>query len=270
MLAPRILLHFSHTPPSPAEEQTEQAVLEEQAERHWTLLKEGPTHKMLSTNSTEGFIFIFNFQFGPFARGYQTFAFFLMGLWAGRRRLLQNPEQHRSFFRKALIWCGSLSMAPLALALVGFLIWKLTGGAIPDSGGGDEATSISALYRWPAIVGLTLYDLWNLLMTWAIIAAFALLYMKPPVQRGLEWFAPVGRMALTSYVFQSILGGLLFFSFGLTALGEIGNSVTLPVGVFLFAVQMWVCHLWLQHFRYGPLEWLWRSLTWFRVQPFRR
>jgi uncharacterized protein len=65
-----------------------------------------------------------------------------------------------------------------------------------------------------------------------------------------------------------VIGVLVFFGFGLGLLGRFGNSVTIPMGLALFAGQVWASRAWLSRFRFGPLEWVWRSLTWLRREPF--
>jgi uncharacterized protein len=76
-------------------------------------------------------------------------------------------------------------------------------------------------------------------------------------------------MALSVYVSQTVIGVLIFFGFGLGLLGRFGNTVNIPLGLAVFAMQVWASRLWLTPFRFGPLEWVWRSLTWFRLEPFR-
>jgi uncharacterized protein len=76
-------------------------------------------------------------------------------------------------------------------------------------------------------------------------------------------------MALSAYVGQTAIGVLVFFGFGLGLLGHFGNTVTIPLGLGVFAVQVWASGVWLARFRFGPLEWAWRSLTWLRLEPFR-
>jgi uncharacterized protein len=76
-------------------------------------------------------------------------------------------------------------------------------------------------------------------------------------------------MALSTYVGQTVIGVVVYFGFGLGLLGRFGNSLTIPTGLAVFALQAWACRAWLERFRFGPLEWAWRSLTWLRVEPFR-
>jgi uncharacterized protein len=106
-------------------------------------------------------------------------------------------------------------------------------------------------------------------MTIFYIATFTLLFLRATWQPRLLAFAPVGRMALSAYVLQTAIGVLIFFGVGLGLLGRFGNSVTMPLGLAVFALQVWVCRAWLARFRFGPLEWAWRSLTWLRIEPLR-
>ena len=118
--------------------------------------------------------------------------------------------------------------------------------------------------------GVSIYDWANIALTFVYIGAFVLLFLKPNWQRRLLVFAPYGRMALTNYVLQTLIGTTIFFSFGFGLIGDFGNSVTLALGLVVCILQIWWSARWLQQFQYGPLEWLWRSLTWFSWQPFRK
>ena len=89
-----------------------------------------------------------------------------------------------------------------------------------------------------------------------------------------EWLsrilAPIGRMALTSYVTQSIVLGFVFFGYGLGLFGRLPSAPVALGGIALYVFQLGASHLWLSRFRFGPLEWLWRSLTFGSAQPLRR
>ena len=77
----------------------------------------------------------------------------------------------------------------------------------------------------------------------------------------LAGFAPVGRMALTNYVGQSVICSLIFYGTGLGLGGTIGPSLYLPIGIAVYLLQILLSRAWLGRFRFGPLEWLWRMLT---------
>ena len=101
----------------------------------------------------------------------------------------------------------------------------------------------------------------------------ALFFCAVASERGkwlLRLFAPIGRMALTSYVTQSIVLSFVFFGYGLGLFGRLPSAPVALGGIALYALQIGACHLWLSRFRFGPLEWLWRSLTFGSAQPLRR
>jgi uncharacterized protein len=175
---------------------------------------------------------------------------FLLGYWAGRRRLLQQPRNHRALFHK-LFW-GSL-----AIAVAGTLLQL----AKAHLGWGAEF-----LPRW--INGfLFRLDSLALGITWA--AGFTLLFLRPRGECLLGVLAPVGRMALTHYLAQSVVGIFVFYGIGLGVGPETGAVGWLLAWVGIFGAQILFSHWWLARFRYGPCEWLWRSLTYGAPQPMR-
>ena len=83
-------------------------------------------------------------------------------------------------------------------------------------------------------------------------------------------FAAVGQMALTNYLSQSVLLSWLFYGYGWGLYGRLGSFHAALIGLAIYLGQMAVSVVWLRHFRFGPVEWLWRSLTYGRLQPMRR
>jgi uncharacterized protein len=77
---------------------------------------------------------------------------------------------------------------------------------------------------------------------------------------------------LTSYLLQTLIALLLFYGFmpGPHLMNKVGAIWLLPLSVLNWAMEAWFAHFWLQHFRYGPVEWLWRCLTYWKIQPFER
>ena len=82
--------------------------------------------------------------------------------------------------------------------------------------------------------------------------------------------AAVGRMALTNYLMQSILCTTIFYGHGLGLYGRVERVGQVGIVVAIWILQLVVSPIWLRHFRYGPFEWLWRSLAYFELQPMRR
>ncbi len=83
-------------------------------------------------------------------------------------------------------------------------------------------------------------------------------------------FAAAGQMALTHYLTQSILFSLVFYGFGLGLFGKLAPAPTAAMAIAVFAAQLILSRVWLQRYRFGPAEWLWRSLTYGRLQPMKQ
>ena len=80
-------------------------------------------------------------------------------------------------------------------------------------------------------------------------------------------FYEAGRMGLTTYLMQTFFGLLIFSTIGLGLLGELGAATSFGISIVIFIFQMWISKVWLKYFHYGPIEWLWRCLTNFKLQP---
>jgi uncharacterized protein len=92
--------------------------------------------------------------------------------------------------------------------------------------------------------------------------------LKPKWEARLIPLASVGKMALSVYLSQSVIGVYLFFNIGLGlfTLTSPGQNALLCIAIF--ATQILICRWWLKYFSYGPIEWLWRSATDLKWQPF--
>jgi uncharacterized protein len=97
----------------------------------------------------------------------------------------------------------------------------------------------------------------------AVIGATSL----PRGKAWLGWAAPLGRMAFTNYLVQSVVFGWIFYGYGLGLFGRLGEAAALGIGMFVYAAQAIFSAWWLSRFRYGPVEWLWRTLMYGASQP---
>lgn len=86
----------------------------------------------------------------------------------------------------------------------------------------------------------------------------------------LRHLAPAGRMALTNYLTHSVVFTTLFYGYGFAMYGEISRSVATALAIGLWLLQLPLSKWWLEHYRFGPCEWLWRTLTYGERQPFKR
>jgi uncharacterized protein len=85
----------------------------------------------------------------------------------------------------------------------------------------------------------------------------------------MQVLAPVGRMALTNYLLESVVSICLYDGWGLGLVGRLPPSRCVALTLAVFALQVPFSHWWLSRFSFGPAEWLWRSLTYGRAQPLR-
>ncbi|MET0290125.1 MAG: DUF418 domain-containing protein [Pseudoxanthomonas sp.] len=171
---------------------------------------------------------------------------FLLGYWAGRQGLLQSPDAHRPLLRRILlgallVWALATvlgqAQAPLRVA------WPLIDIA-------PVKLAIRMLLRaGPLALGI------------AYAAGFVLLFCRPGWARRLGVLAPLGRMALTHYLTQSLLGIALFYGLGLGIGPRHGVVGVLLAWAAVLAAQLWWSAWWLARFNYGPVEWIWRWLT---------
>lgn len=104
----------------------------------------------------------------------------------------------------------------------------------------------------------------------AHVAAITLLYKAHYAQWLFRRLEAVGQMALTNYIMQSVICTLVFFGYGLNYYGELEYYQTYFVVLAVWVVQLILSPIWLRFYLFGPLEWVWRSLTYWRIQPLVR
>jgi uncharacterized protein len=130
----------------------------------------------------------------------------------------------------------------------------------------DLARMEAVPVEWTGLI----YPFQRILLVLAHVSALVLLY-KAGVARGLfRRLEAVGQMAFTNYVMHSVICTLFFFGYGLNYYAELEFYQLYFVVAAIWAVQLVLSPLWLRRFYFGPLEWLWRCLTYWKVQPFRR
>jgi uncharacterized protein len=120
------------------------------------------------------------------------------------------------------------------------------------------------------LIGIGIISIFGPVLTAAYIAGMVMLIDRRPSLPFLRPFASVGRMAHTNYLMQSLIATTLFYGYGLGLGGNVGKLGTIGIALLVFAAQILFSALWLGFFRYGPVELLWRSLTYGVRQPMVR
>ena len=123
-------------------------------------------------------------------------------------------------------------------------------------------------YRFVQQWWFNYYDLRRIFQTTGYLSLLILLYKITPVRKLLDVFAPVGQMAFTNYLSQSIITSIVFYGAGL--FDKLQRYQVYYVVVSIWFFQVIFSHIWLRYFRFGPFEWLWRSLTYLYRPPMRR
>lgn len=184
--------------------------------------------------------------------GFNIMAMFLLGLYFGKREIFKNLEAHRALFRRLLV-------IGLALGLTGNLLYATL------------IMPISRVYQtWPLFLATAAQTIGAPLLMLAYVSAFCLLALHPVWGRRISVLAPVGQMALTNYLTQSIVCTLIFYGYGLGLFGQFGHAAGIGLTIVLYLLQIPISHWWMKRFYYGPAEWLWRSLTYLKPQPMKR
>lgn len=117
------------------------------------------------------------------------------------------------------------------------------------------------------------FEFYEISRTFRAIGIFGLimlLYKSGMFKWLFALMRPVGQMAFTNYLMQSLLVGLFFYGVGFGYYGKLQRYEIYYVVGATWALQIIWSHIWLRYFRFGPLEWCWRSLTYWKLQPFKR
>lgn len=180
-------------------------------------------------------------------RACKVMGLFLLGFYIGRNRLYTRLEEKKKMLKLAIAWCGG----------IGF--------------------PASLLYAWSAmnehpfgLAGHTiLYTISIYPLGMAYAAGFSLYYLRNGERRIFRWLAAPGRMALTNYIGQSVWGMLIFYGIGFGMGADMGLIYVLLIATGVYLAEVVSSLVWLHYFRYGPLEWIWRMLTYGKWLPLR-
>ncbi|BAB04475.1 DUF418 domain-containing protein [Halalkalibacterium halodurans] len=179
--------------------------------------------------------------FNPFIYFFSSipyFSMFLLGAAFAKARILHDPDKHQRIHR--ILW------------IIGFIIG--IGGNLL------AALSNQQLYLLIGAPFLMLF----------YVTTLTYLVTKTSIARWFHPFATVGRMAFTNYLCQSLICTFLFYRYGLGLYGSVGPFVGTLMAFAIFAFQMALSLLWFRRYRTGPLEWIWRSLTYKKRLPMKR
>lgn len=172
-------------------------------------------------------------------RASQTSGLFLVGMLLGRRRKFTATHSNHIFWQKTLI-ISTISYA---------VLYSLNN---------QIATEYTTYAK---TIGVAV-DMWQkLAFTLVLVASFLLAYNNPKVNRCLSKFVAYGKMSLTNYISQSIIGLLIFYPFGLYLSPYLGQTASIIIAMLIFMLQLNISKVWLKTHKQGPFENIWRRWT---------
>lgn len=189
---------------------------------------------------------------GQIAYQLSVFGRLLLGLYVARTLDLGGLSTHRTLLKRVLLVGGLVGVAGSAV---------FEGTLLTVSVDGPLGPFARRLFVESGHLGLTL----------AYASGLALAFLAASWRPVIRTLAPVGQMALTLYLLQTAFGIWMFYGFahGPTLMGQVPAASLAALSLTGFLAQIWLARVWLRRFRFGPAEWLWRSLTYWEIQPLR-
>lgn len=171
----------------------------------------------------------------------QLIALFIIGLILGRQRVFENIQEHKKGLLQILI------SSVMAMLVFSYINIRLQNADFNDF----QQHSIQTLFS----------SLINLAITSGVITLFTLAYIHFRRIFLFKLFAAYGKMSLSNYISQAILGVIFFYGFGLQMYRYLGSTWSLILGGIVFFLQAFLSIYWNKKYYYGPLEWFWRCCT---------
>ncbi len=215
-------------------------------QRQFDIKQQGTVGELVYLNLTESLPGKVDYQVMT-GRLWMTYGLFLLGLCAGRMQLFKDSDAHRKFFHRLLIGTGTLAVITTVIA-------TLKPAAPASSNLADVLATFSFSVQQASLSAVYL-------------GLVTLVFWRQPARGLLPQLAPMGKMGLTTYLLQTVFGITLFYGIGFGMLGHLGTAAAVAAGIAFFVVQILLSRWWMAHFSMGPVEWLWRSLTYFKWQP---
>jgi len=176
----------------------------------------------------------------------QAPALFMIGLLMGRRGLFQNKPENVRFWKKMLFYS--------VLAMAFFIVFKAySEDLFPDK-------------PVRKLIGRISYSWSNLAMMFVLVSSIVLIFRQKWGEKLFSGLLPFGRMSLTNYVMQSMLGAIIYYEFGFGLYKYTDALWSLFIGIILFLFQVWFCKWWLKSHKQGPLEAIWHKGTYLKIK----
>ena len=201
-----------------------------------------------------------NYQFGMFGRGYLTLGIFIIGYLVGRSRYLEKLGKNKK-----------LTVRLLLLSVLSFIGITLLLNQFPNTNTRLLFSPGNNLIDNNLIFVKAMEDTALVLSSFILGLGFIVLYQNSRIQSILNILSPYGRTALTNYTLQGVFGLVLFAPWALGPFfSKYGNFSLIIIGLLIYFLQMIASNYFLKKYRYGPLEWIWRCVTYNKIQSIKK
>jgi uncharacterized protein len=177
---------------------------------------------------------------------------FLLGLWVWRSGIIEKLDEYKPLLKRVCAWCIPIGIAGSTFVTLASLR--------PPSG---KPTLIGFL------AGVLMFPSAHILSA-GYAAGLAVLIQNPAWKRRLTPFAAVGRMALTDYLTQSVVCTVFFYNYSTGLFGRVGPAWDLVPTLVLYGSQVVFSNWWLARYRFGPMEWIWRGMTYGKLPSMKK
>lgn len=188
-------------------------------------------------------VLLWNWENG---RVFQTASLFMFGMLSGRKNLFSVSQENMKFWKSTLM-IAALSFIPLFVIKLYHVDWINS-----DAVNRPFATIISS---WS-----------NMAFMLLLVSSFVILFQNGLFHKILNIFSSFGRMSLSNYIIQSIIGSIIYYGFGLGLYKYTGATYCLIIGIVLAVLQGMFSFWWINKYKQGPLEIIWHKLTWIGVK----
>ena len=176
-------------------------------------------------------------------RCFQVIALFIFGFLIGRTKIFTYSEKHLRLWGRILV-----------ISIICFFPFYGLAGIIPDF-----IENRAILKPLMLVIQSLSKFLFMVFLTSLVVLAF---YTTTNGQKWLSKLIPIGKMSLTAYITQSVIGSFIFYNWGLGLYDKLSITYSVLVGIGMFLVQYVFANWWMKKYRHGPLEYLWKKATW--------
>jgi uncharacterized protein len=209
---------------------------------------------------TNDYYWVYDTRTSNYRRNFFTFSYF--GIWD----VLQFMFLGMAFYKTGILLGRGSARLYLLMCIIGLvagltLSWLRVQNYIATEYNYFTYTK-TAVFAWDN------FD--RTLRTFGIFGAIMLLYKSGALKWVFKLMKAPGQMAFTNYLMQSVIALVLFYGIGFALYGQLERYQLYLVVFAIWAFQIMFSHVWLRYYRFGPFEWLWRSLTYWKLQPMKK